>query len=169
MTKRPLTSDTAGRCRFYVKAAGEWTADASIAAPKGDTINGFSANGYTDKPLPRTTAKPCNQELSLPTRDVEWTAAAVQEYKPTVKDGEWILSEIDVEWMATGCYILGCGGGGSPHPTFLALRNLIRSGAVVRVIDLAKMEDGGKCIWGGGIGSPEVSAERLTSAEWVMW
>jgi DUF917 family protein len=87
-------------------------------------------------------------------------------YKPTVIHGEWQLSELDVEWLATGCYILGCGGGGNPQHVFLALRNLIREGHKVRVVDLEDMTEQGLCLWGGGIGSPEVSMERLIGEEY---
>jgi hypothetical protein len=29
--------------------------------------------------------------------------------------GHWVLTEADVEAMALGAAVLGCGGGGSPH------------------------------------------------------
>jgi hypothetical protein len=91
----------------------------------------------------------------------------MQEYKPTITSkGEWIISEIDTEWLATGCYILGCGGGGNPQHVFLALRNLIREGHQVKVVDLEDMTDKGLCLWGGGIGSPEVGSERLIGEEY---
>jgi hypothetical protein len=90
-------------------------------------------------------------------------------YKPTITSKrEWILSELDVEWLATGCYILGCGGGGNPQHVFLALRNLIREGYNVKVVDLEDMTDTGSCLWGGGIGSPEVSMERLIGEEYTQ-
>jgi hypothetical protein len=93
----------------------------------------------------------------------------MQAYKPTITpSGEWVLSEIDVEWLATGCYILGCGGGGNPQHVFLALRNIIREGYTVKVVDLEDMDDKGSCLWGGGIGSPEVSMERLIGEEYMQ-
>ena len=106
-----------------------------------------------------------NQKRDLPTKDVMWTAARVLDYKPTVKDGEWFLSEIDLEWIAAGCYILGCGGGGSPQHDFLALREMVRRSETIRVMDIAKLDPNDLVAWGGGIGSPEVSAERLMGEE----
>lgn len=76
---------------------------------------------------------------------------------------EWFLSELDLEWIATGCYIMGCGGGGSPSPILLGLRQLIRAGAKVRVIDIEDMDESGVLAWGGGVGSPEVGQERLVN------
>jgi hypothetical protein len=156
------STDTTGRCRFYVKAAGEWTA-APIVSGAAEEERNSPLNE-----LGKSTATPSaafNQKLPLPIKDVAWNAADILAYKPTIKSGEWILSEIDVEWMATGCYILGCGGGGSPESKFLAVREIIREGGTVRVIDLSAMEPNGVLIWGGGIGSPEVSAERLVNEE----
>ena len=158
--------DTSGRCRFYVKAAGEWTG----AAPEenSEIANGSTtpqqklSNGHA-APTPAT---PVNTGVSLAKVDPTWNATEVKSYKPHVEDGSWYLSEIDVEWIAAGCYILGCGGGGNPSHIFLALRKLIREGTSIRVIDLSSLDPNQLCIWGGGIGSPEVSSERLMGEEY---
>lgn len=92
-------------------------------------------------------------------------ATAIEAYVPDVERGSWTLSETDVEWIATGCYILGTGGGGNPETIYLAIRELIRSGAKVRVTDVKSMDPDSVAGWGGGIGSPEVGAERLVGAE----
>jgi hypothetical protein len=106
-------------------------------------------------------------DVPLPTSDEAITAQSILSYVPAINSArEWILSETDVEWMATGCYILGCGGGGSPYSTYLGIREMLRGGAKIRVIELQNMEDDGLCVWGGGIGSPEVSQERLISGEY---
>ncbi|KAJ7838246.1 hypothetical protein B0H14DRAFT_3109634 [Mycena olivaceomarginata] len=70
---------------------------------------------------------------------------------------EWIISEIDLEWISTGCYILGTGGGGTPYPHFVRLREMMRNGAVVR--------DSAVVACGGGKGSPTVSIEKLPANE----
>ena len=48
--------------------------------------------------------------------------------------GEWILSEYDIECIAIGAGILGCGGGGNPYIVKLAALEQIRSGKKMRVI-----------------------------------
>jgi len=48
---------------------------------------------------------------------------------------EWYLSETDIEWLRDGCYILGCAGGGSPKAEYIKLRDQIRAGKTIRVID----------------------------------
>jgi hypothetical protein len=49
----------------------------------------------------------------------EAPAFDIEAYRPKVVDRLWTVSEKDLEWMATGCYILGTGGGGTPYPAFL--------------------------------------------------
>jgi DUF917 family protein len=94
------------------------------------------------------------------------TASDILEYEPRIKRREWLLSEVDLEWIADGCYVLGCGGGGSPLHTFLELRELVRSGETVRVIDFSSVTSNALVGWGGGMGSPEVSSERLLGNEY---
>lgn len=91
-------------------------------------------------------------------------------YKPHINEKrEWIISETDLEYIRIGTYILGCGGGGTPYPIFLETRNMLRNGAVIRVIDLhdapkyAKGE--GKFITVGFAGSPTVADEQLQGNE----
>ena len=50
------------------------------------------------------------------------------------KTGAWVLSERDVECIAIGAGILGCGGGGSPHIGKLRTLRSIRQGKVIRVM-----------------------------------
>ncbi|RLV84351.1 Hydantoin utilization protein A [Meyerozyma sp. JA9] len=93
-----------------------------------------------------------------------------QAYKPFINgQREWIISETDLEFIRIGTYILGCGGGGTPYPIFLEMRNMLRDGAKVRVINLhdapryAKGE--GKFITVGFAGSPTVADEQLQGHE----
>lgn len=108
-------------------------------------------------------ALPVNQKTVLPTVDKVLTVEELESYKPSVKNGEWSVSELDLQWIATGCYIMGCGGGGSPSAVLLGLLQLKRAGAEVKVIDLKDMDGSGVLVWGGGIGSPEVGEERLVN------
>lgn len=150
---------TTGRCRFYVKAVGDWSGD---AVP--DEIDDVDSNcnppseNTIPLPLPSPDAVP-GETLSLDSAD------DILSYKPRVQDNQWFVSEIDLEWIADGCYVLGCGGGGSPLHTFLQLREMLRAGEVIRVIDLGSLTPDALVGWGGGLGSPEVSSERLLGNE----
>ena len=48
--------------------------------------------------------------------------------------GDWILNEFDIECIAIGAGILGCGGGGSPYLGRLRALELIRAGKEIHVI-----------------------------------
>jgi hypothetical protein len=86
-------------------------------------------------------------------------------YKPRIEGREWIISETDLVWISTGCYILGTGGGGSPYGHMLRLRQIMRDGGVVRVISPNDLKDDDKVACGGGKGSPTVSIEKLPGDE----
>jgi hypothetical protein len=71
----------------------------------------------------------------------------IDRYKPRIvadpKTGAktWMVSTTDLEWLAEGCYVLGCGGGGSPYPEMLKLRQHLEQGHELRVIDMKSLED----------------------------
>ena len=118
-----------------------------------------------DNQRPTAPTAIANPALDLPRVDVPTTAETILAYRPSIVDREWSLSEVDLEWIAAGCYILGCGGGGSPQHVFLALRQMLRAGHTCRVIDLDSMDPKSVLVWGGEIGSPEVITERLMGEE----
>ena len=88
-------------------------------------------------------------------------------YTLNVQADQWFLSETDLKWIADGCYILGCGGGGSPPHAFLELGEMVRNGSIIRVVDLSSVPQDAMIGWGGGMGSPEVTSERLLGNECV--
>lgn len=97
------------------------------------------------------------------------TAAEIIAYKPTVTSSrEWIISEVDLEWISIGCYILGTGGGGTPYPHFIKCRELLRKGAVMRVTSPDDLPDDAVVATGGGKGSPAVGIEKLSGDEMMQ-
>ena len=95
-------------------------------------------------------------------------------YRPkVVKDTftgvqSWLVSTTDLEWLADGCYVLGCGGGGSPYPEMLKLRQHLESGHELRIIDMDSLSPEAKIYWAGNMGSPAVPAERLSASESIL-
>jgi hypothetical protein len=154
---------TTGRCRFYVKAAGDWS---GVASPTSTEIDDpLCVETSTVETVPRPQSVTSAAAAVAPAMH---TASDILEYEPRIEGREWFLSEIDLEWIADGCYVLGCGGGGSPLHTFLELRELVRSGETLRVIDFSFLPSNAMIGWGGGMGSPEVSSERLLGNESVF-
>ena len=49
--------------------------------------------------------------------------------------GEWELSEHDVECLAIGAGILGCGGGGDPHGGRLRALRKLQTGKKIKIIN----------------------------------
>ncbi|PTB44493.1 uncharacterized protein TrAFT101_003044 [Trichoderma asperellum] len=86
-------------------------------------------------------------------------------YRPTVKNRVWYISETDANWIATGCYILGTGGGGSPYSHLVRLKQELHKGAVVRVVNPHDLADDDQIGCGGGVGSPTVGIEKLPADE----
>lgn len=55
---------------------------------------------------------------------------------PQISDGgEWVLSEHDVECLAIGAGILGCGGGGDPNNGMLRALKMVREGKAVKILN----------------------------------
>jgi len=81
---------------------------------------------------------------------------------------EWHISETDLRYIADGCYVLGCAGGGSPAASVIQLRDMLRSGYTIRVVDHSALKDDANIYWGGHMGSPATSVERLQSTETVQ-
>lgn len=70
------------------------------------------------------------------------------------------------EWIADGCALLGCGGGGATYPAFLMARESVRKGHKIRVVSAEYFKD--QDVWVlpcGFMGSPSVSTERIPSGQ----
>ena len=81
-------------------------------------------------------------------------------YKPRIIRREWYLSEMDIEWISIGCYILGCAGGGTPYSVYLETRELIRTGETVKIIDITDIPAKAILLPVAKMGSPMVTSER---------
>ncbi|KAF7197629.1 putative D-/L-hydantoinase subunit A [Pseudocercospora fuligena] len=93
-------------------------------------------------------------------------------YKPTIVKNEqgileWQITETDINYLADGCYVLGCAGGGSPAASRIQLRDMLRAGYKMRCIRPEDLPEPGNIYWGGHMGSPATSNERLQSLETV--
>ncbi|KAF2673989.1 hypothetical protein BT63DRAFT_410929 [Microthyrium microscopicum] len=78
---------------------------------------------------------------------------------------EWVVSVTDVAYLADGCYVLGCAGGGSPAAVKIQLTRMLREGYIMRIIDPSALGTDDIIYSGGGLGSPAVGVERLQSTE----
>lgn len=155
---------TSGRCRFYVKAAGEWSGRSISDTTESDSNPSPTLSMEVDQSSQTSFCESPSRAVASPAYGTE---IDITSYTPNVQADQWFLSETDLEWIADGCYILGCGGGGSPLHAFLELREMVRNGSIIRVVDLSSVPQDAMIGWGGGMGSPEVTSERLLGNECV--
>ncbi len=92
----------------------------------------------------------------------------LRNYRPSVKNGVWHISPIDVELLASGTGILGTGGGGSSYNMALYVLDILRQGGKMTVINVDALKDDDLCVFGAGYGAPSVSNERIGSGQEVF-
>lgn len=73
----------------------------------------------------------------------------------------WLLSELDLEYIALGAGILGTGGGGNVYIGKLRAWEQLRAGRRIRVIPPEALHDDDLVVSVGGIGAPTVSIEKF--------
>ena len=92
----------------------------------------------------------------------------LRKYRPSVKDGIWCISPVDVELLASGTGVLGTGGGGSSYNMALYVLDILRKGGKITVMKPESLKDDGLCVFGAGYGAPSVSNERIASGQEVF-
>ncbi|KAI1415888.1 DUF917-domain-containing protein [Hypoxylon sp. FL1857] len=149
----------ANKSRFTVRAAG----DLDYSRTDFTTLHFEEASTETDVQMDEyekaseITEKKTKPE---PKDDID-----IDSYKPTVKNRVWYVNETDLSWIAIGCYILGTGGGGSPYSSMIRLRQMLRRGDIVRVVNPDDLADNAAVATGGHAGSPTVGIEKLSGDE----
>ncbi len=77
----------------------------------------------------------------------------------------WQIAESDLPAISIGAAILGTGGGGNPYLGMLRVRELLRRGRRIRVIDPEDLHDSDLLVVSGAMGSPTVSYEKLARGD----
>ncbi|ERS94847.1 hydantoinase/oxoprolinase [Sporothrix schenckii 1099-18] len=161
------------RMRFIVTSIGDLdlTAAAATASSQASQAGLIDVEAYTETEAEFQTTE--EQGPSVTRED----AVDVESYTPivvrnkTTGVAEWLLTKADIDFLADGCYVLGCGGGGNPSAGRLQLQDLLDAGHRVRVVDAADVSaiaDNAQVYWGGRMGSPAAIAERLQAHETVL-
>ncbi|KAK1660059.1 hypothetical protein BDP55DRAFT_754530 [Colletotrichum godetiae] len=146
----------ANKSRIIIKAVGDF--DFSRSTSMDSTTIPTDVEHCEEEP-PRPPVLFQSQKDSSP-QSLVYNKEYIDEYKPKVLNRQWHLSETDLDWITTGCYILGTGGGGSPYQHMLRLREMMRAGATVKIISPHDLKDDDIVACGGGKGSPQVSIEK---------
>lgn len=154
----------ANKTRFIVRAAGDFDFSRASHFTNLDVLKEDDAATTPPDDTQDDSIAPASTEGTQaeddPQKDVD-----IEAYTPTVINRVWQISEVDLDWITIGCYILGTGGGGSPYSTMLRVRGILRSGGIVRVISPDDLKDDDRVGCGGGAGSPTVGIEKLSADE----
>ncbi|KAB5525528.1 hypothetical protein GE09DRAFT_1207648 [Coniochaeta sp. 2T2.1] len=151
--------------RTIVKAVGDFS-PSTIHAGDAEMDGEMSGEMDEDRTVGEKVAGPTKHNLEVPIN--------VDQYRPLIVSDEqsgtktWIVSPTDLEWMADGCYVLGCGGGGSPYPEMLKLQQHIQAGYELKIVDMSSLRKDASIYWAGNMGSPAVPAERLSASESIL-
>ncbi|KAI1779853.1 DUF917-domain-containing protein [Hypoxylon cercidicola] len=148
----------ANKSRFTVRAAG----DLDYSRTDFATLH-FEDSSEAEVQMDeyeKTTHRTEKKAEPQPKEDVD-----IDSYRPTVRDRVWYINETDLDWITIGCYILGTGGGGSPYAYSLRLREMLRRGDVVRVVNPDDLADDAAVATAGHAGSPTVGIEKLGGDE----
>ncbi|KEQ72715.1 DUF917-domain-containing protein [Aureobasidium namibiae CBS 147.97] len=149
----------ANQLRTIVKAVGELDLTAQSQTTMDDTESEIEHEEEgVKKAAPKT--------IEVPRVDPRTYVPSIVKNE-TTGNSEWILSETDIDFISNGCYVLGCAGGGSTAASRLQLRAMLRQGHKMRIIDASALSKDALIYWGGHMGSPSVSVERLQSLETV--
>ncbi|KAJ5923349.1 hypothetical protein N7454_008594 [Penicillium verhagenii] len=142
------------KARIVVRAVGELDV-ISQTEPSKTLIDIASTEEDSQEMGVNSTDQVCSEER-----------VDIESYIPEIKDGQWIISSTDLLFIAQGCKILGCGGGGDPYQEYLKARAIIsRHPGSVKVVSVNYLPDESLVGWTGCMGSPEVSMERLENDE----
>lgn len=153
----------ANQTRFIVRAAGDF--DFSRSNDFVDLNVKKEEDGPTTQLQDSQGATAALTTDDSPVQDDSAPDVDIAAYVPKVANREWWISEVDLDWITIGCYILGTGGGGSPYSTMLRVRGILRSGETVRVVSPDDLKDDARVGCGGGAGSPTVGIEKLSADE----
>jgi DUF917 family protein len=153
----------ANKTRFIVRAAGDF--DYSRSSDFTNLEVTAEGGGLTTELESAYDASTSESIANNSTEDDVVQDVNIRSYRPKVVNREWWISEIDLNWITIGCYILGTGGGGSPYSTMLRVRGILRSGGTVRIVSPDDLRDTDLIGCGGGAGSPTVGIEKLSADE----
>ncbi|KAL0955619.1 hypothetical protein HGRIS_001852 [Hohenbuehelia grisea] len=151
----PIPYVTNTSTRIIVKAAGDLSSTARNTS--GDLPDDKDA-----EELPNIQDTVSNQIIPGKGEAGAANEGGIESYRPHIRsDRQWLLSEIDLEWIADGCSILGAGGGGTSYPPFLMARQQLREGKQILVVDPEDVPEDALFVRCGFMGSPSVSSERI--------
>lgn len=146
-----------GAMRIQIRAVGQLAIPSELTPPSSPPV-------FSEDPKAEESE---DQKVSVPDALTPTTKPSLhidlETYRPEVKDGIWYVTEVDLEMFATGCGVLGTGGGGPTHHEFLKSLNALRTSekGKMRIIAPESLKDDDSICFGSWYGSPSVLNERI--------
>ncbi|KAM0335218.1 hypothetical protein ACHAQA_000260 [Verticillium albo-atrum] len=158
INKIPLQYVDNGAMRIQVRAVGK------LAVPEDGKLANKVVYTAADEKEEEQTAK-TNIPDALESTFRPSLKVDLDSYRPDVRNGAWYVSEVDLELIATGCGVLGTGGGGPTHHEFLKGLHTLRTSAPgkIRIVSPKSLKDDDLICFGSWYGSPSVINERIAS------
>ncbi|RSL84190.1 hypothetical protein CEP52_016504 [Fusarium oligoseptatum] len=156
INKMPLQYTPNGAMRIQIRAVGHLAIPSELTPPSSPPLS--TEQGYEEDEGDKVSVPDALVPTYKPSLHVD-----LDTYRPEVKDGVWYVSEVDLEMMATGCGVLGTGGGGPTHHEFLKGLHALRTGGdkKMRIISPKSLKDDAVLCFGSWYGSPSVINERI--------
>ncbi|KAK7419288.1 hypothetical protein QQX98_003440 [Neonectria punicea] len=144
------------RCRrIIIRAAGKLSRSRTIVHNEGgeDEEYAFHEDGLVTR-----SDQESRKVITASTIDIN-------SYRPVVKNKRWSLSTTDLDFVADGCAILGCGGGGDTYGSHLSVKKLLSTGQEIEIVSSEQLPDEGFIPAVGFMGSPSTFSERPPSGD----
>ncbi|CAH0035693.1 unnamed protein product, partial [Clonostachys rhizophaga] len=161
INKMPLQYMHNGATRIQIRAVGRLSIPDDLAFPSSTLAVEADSDVEEDE----------GQKISVADALTPTTKPSLkidlETYRPEVRDGVWYVSEVDLEMFATGCGVLGTGGGGPTHHEYLKSLQTLRSSPQdkMRIISPKSLKDDDTVCFGSWYGSPSVINERIAGGK----
>eukprot|EP00164_Ancoracysta_twista_P002639 GFYU01003512.1.p1 GENE.GFYU01003512.1~~GFYU01003512.1.p1 ORF type:complete len:988 (+),score=307.90 GFYU01003512.1:88-3051(+) len=171
VTEVPLAYVPGNATRITVKAAGDL--NLSAIASQGNT-EATDSDDWEALDAPAENTKTETAAAVPATHDFQASVPehvrVADSYVPTIekKTKHWIVSPVDIEYIAIGAGILGTGGGGDPYIGRVRALEMLRQGKVIRVMSPDMLTAKDAVVHVAMMGAPGVMTEKLPSGEESM-
>ncbi|KAK7701027.1 hypothetical protein SLS64_010621 [Diaporthe eres] len=156
VNKMPLQYVDNGAMRIQVRAVGKLCVPESPVFPQES--NGTLEEEEQESEGVKESVFDALDPTTKPSLKVD-----LESYRPSVRNGVWYVSEVDLELISTGCGVLGTGGGGPTHHEYLKSLEALRTSEVgkMRIISPKALGDNDMVCFGSWYGTPSVINERI--------
>ncbi|KAF4968199.1 hypothetical protein FSARC_4389 [Fusarium sarcochroum] len=163
VNKMPLQYMPNGAIRIQVRAVGHLAIPEELTPPPSPPVSSVQESDEDEGE--KVSVLDALTPTYKPSLHVD-----LNTYRPDVQNGTWYLSEVDLEMIASGCGVLGTGGGGPTHHEYLKCLDALRTNPEkrMRVVSPKSLKDDAIINFGSWYGSPSVINERIAGGNEIV-